>query len=225
LRDTVLPQPGVACVVENEGEVAVLLVDDAIAPSVEPGDGPQGLAGTEPAMELDAELANGNVLVEELVDDVELEAFDIHFQEVDVRVSISGHDGGQVIALEGYCFEIALRHGVGTFLRICRYGELKDARAGRESDGEEFEIVFLGFCSGLNAGGRWIEDENGLACHLRELHFKGHGFADAGAVGDDGRRIDADDPAAVVVADALYVGRGGAEESFERDACSISGPT
>ena len=77
---------GVTRVVEDEGEVAVLLVNNAIAPSVEPGDRPKCLTGAEPAMKLDAELPNGDVLVEELVDDVELEPFDVHLQEVDVRV-------------------------------------------------------------------------------------------------------------------------------------------
>ena len=225
LRLAILPQLGETRFVKNEGKVAVPLVNNVIAVAVEPGDSPKSLAWPEPAMEFDAQLANRNVLIEELVDDVELKAFDVHLQEVDVRVSIPAHDGGEVIALEGDYFEIALRHRVGTFVGICRYGELKNAGVRREANGKELEILLLGFCSGMDAGRRWIEDENGLAGHLRQLHFEGHGFADSSAVGNNRRRIDADHPAAIVVADTLYIRRGRAKELLERYACFISDPT
>ena len=211
--------------VENEGEVAVSLVNNAIAFSVEPCNRPKCLAWPEPAMEFDAQLTNRNVLVEELVDDVELKAFDVHLQEVDVRVSVPAHDGGQVVALKGDYLEVALGHGVGAFLGICRYGELKDAGVRRESNGKELEILLLGFFSGLDTGGRWIEDENRLACHLCQFHFEGHGFADSSAIGNNWRWIDADHPAAIVVADTLHIGRGRAEQPLERYACFIPGPT
>ena len=103
--------------------------------------------GPEPAMEFDAQLPNRNVLVEELVDDVELKAFDVHLQEVDVRVSIPAHDGGQVMALEGDYLEIALRHGVGAFVGIYRYGELKNAGVRREANGKNWRFCFSVFAA------------------------------------------------------------------------------
>ena len=221
----ILPQLGETSFVENESEIAVLFVNNAVAVAVEPGNGPKGLAWPEPAMEFDAQLTNGNVLVEELIDDVELEAFDVHLQEVDMGVSIPVHDGGQVITLEGDYLEITLCHGVGAFVGIGRYGELQNAGVRCKANGKEFKILLLGFCSGIDTGGRGIEDENGLPCHPRQLDFERHGFADTGTVGNNRRRIDRDDPAAIVVTNTLYIRRGRAQQGLERHACFISGPT
>ena len=179
-----LDELGVARFLEEEGVVAAALVDDAVAGAVELEDGFSGLSWSEPAVELDAELANGNFLVEKLVDDVVFESFDVHLEEIDGGVSVFSHDRGQVIAVEGDDIDAVLNDGVRAFSGILRYGELEGAGVRRETYGEELKVASVACRDGADAGWRWIEDEDGARHHLRKLEFEAHALADAGTVGD-----------------------------------------
>ena len=103
-----LTKCGVAGFIEKEGVIAATFVDDVIS-------GPQSLAivlrvspGLSQSWNSTHNCRIGMFWVKELSDYIELEAFNVHLEQVEVMISIAAHNGGQVIAIEGDFWDTVL---------------------------------------------------------------------------------------------------------------------
>ena len=80
--------------------VAAALMDDTVAGLIESCDGLESDSRPEPGMKLDAELSNRDAFVKELVDNLVLEAFNIHLQQIDRGIAILVHNSCQIPAVK-----------------------------------------------------------------------------------------------------------------------------
>ena len=167
--------------------VAAVFVDDAVAGAVEPENGASSLSGPQPTMKLDAELANGNLPVEKLVNDVVFEPFDVHLEHVDGGITVPAHDGGEIEAVEGDDIEAILDYGIRTFGWSFWHGKLKAASVGGKADREELQVSSVACGYSVDSGRGGIEDEHRAGHDPGQLELEAHEFADASTIGDQGR--------------------------------------
>ena len=108
---------------QQERMISAVFVDGTISSLVEAADGLEGSSGSEPRVKLDAQLSNRDLLGQDLIDDVVFESFDVHLEQVDRGITVLGHDGLQIPAVEGYPAQTLPRNRERSLVRVGGQGE------------------------------------------------------------------------------------------------------